>query len=121
MAQQLIETQRQNISAYFTPLPQSTTISGYVILDTKGIYNPTPTCSSSNIPCATASITVAPAVYTSTSGATQVPSTTIERFTVKITWNESYAQSVAKKQIFKFNIPMTETYVEDIANDSMLN
>jgi len=110
VAQQLIETQRPIISTYFTPTPLSKTINGFVTIDTKGIY-PANSCANSNLPCGSTSITVAPAVYTSTTGV-KTTSTTVEHFVVKITWNE---------QIAKLQVPMTETYAEDMANDSMLN
>ena len=110
VAQQLIETQRPIISTYFTPTPLTKTINGFVTIDTKGIY-PANSCANSNLPCGSTSITVTPAVYTSTTGV-QTTSTTVEHFVVKITWNE---------QITKSRVPMTETYAEDMANDSTLN
>jgi len=114
VAQQLIETQRPIISTYFTPTPllagQSKVINGFVTIDTKGIY-PANSCANSNLPCGSTSITVTPTVYTSTTGV-KTTSTTVDHFVVKISWNE---------QITKSRVPMTETYAEDMANDSMLN
>jgi len=114
VAQQLIETQRQNIASYFIPTPlisgQSKTITGPVILDTKGNYNIT-TCPGYSLPCGTAVITVTPRVYTNGAG-TSVTSTTVDHFVVSISWTE---------QILNVQVPMTETYAEDIANDPMLN
>jgi prepilin-type N-terminal cleavage/methylation domain-containing protein len=111
-AQQIIETQRQNpflvIAAGNSVTVQPNPAS--VILDTKGNYV-NATCSNPNIFCGTATITVTPAVYTSTSGA-KVTSTAIDHFVVTISWNE---------QILKLKVPMTETYAQDIVNDPMLN
>ena len=117
-AQQIIETQRQIISTYFTapigPLlsGQSTTIGpGSVILDTKGNYANTNCSSNPNIFCGTANITVTPAVYTNSVGA-KTTSTSIDHFTIKISWTE---------QILNMKVPVTEFYAEDIINDPMLN
>jgi type II secretory pathway pseudopilin PulG len=115
-AQQIIETQRSIISTYFPPpssLPLSTTIGPeQVLLDTQGNYTKADcAANAANLFCGTATITVTPALYTNSSGAT-VTSTTVEHFVVAISWNE---------QILKSQVPMTETYAEDIANDPMLN
>jgi prepilin-type N-terminal cleavage/methylation domain-containing protein len=113
-AQQIIETQRQIISSYFIPTPlsagQSKSFTGFVMLDTKGNYTNT-TCTTANIPCGIATITVTPAVYTNSAG-TSVTSTTTNHFVVQISWAE---------QLVNIPITMTETYAEDIANDPMLN
>ena len=114
-AQQLIETQRQNIFILyphtFIGRPIYITIGpSSVILDTKGNYNNT-NCNNSNIFCGTTVITVTPAVYTSSAGA-KTTSTLVDHFVVKIYWSE---------KIFKLIVPMTETYAEDIVNDPMLN
>jgi hypothetical protein len=82
-----------------------------VILDTKGNYTNTTCGSNSNIFCGTTFITVTPSVYTNNLGITTT-STTTDHFTVTINWVE---------QILKLQVPMTETYAEDIANDPMLN
>jgi len=120
-AQQLIESQRQIISTYFTsPIGPLTTCTppytvqpspASVLLDTKGNYTNTNCATNTNLFCGTALITVCPAVYTSTSGA-KTTSTLVDHFVVTISWNE---------QIGKTKIPMTEYYAEDIANDPMLN
>jgi prepilin-type N-terminal cleavage/methylation domain-containing protein len=129
VAQQLIEAQRPNIAAISTAVgpilttnpsvklgsgPISTTnpyvLTGFVTLDTKGVY-PAVSCSSGSLPCGTATVTVTPAVYTALSGS-QVTSTVSYHFVVKIIWTE---------QILNLQVPMTETYAEDIANDPMLN
>jgi prepilin-type N-terminal cleavage/methylation domain-containing protein len=114
VAQQLIETQRQLISSYFIPTSlsagQSKTISGFVMLDNKGNYTNT-TCTNAYIPCGIALITVTPTVYTNSNG-TSVTSTNVDHFVVQISWEE---------QILNIQVPMTETYAEDIANDPMLN
>jgi len=109
-AQQIIETQRQNT---FTTLSagQSKIIGpSSAILDTKGNYI-NPTCNNPNIFCGTAVITITPAVYTNSSGV-KVTNTTVDHFSVAINWYE---------QIINLQIPMTETYAEDIANDPILN
>lgn len=115
-AKQIIETQRQNISSFFTPTPllsgQSKTIGpAAVVLDTKGNYVNVICSSNPNLFCGIATITVTPAVYTNSSG-TKVTSTATDHFAVTINWFE---------QIVNLKIPMTETYSEDIANDPMLN
>ena len=129
VAQQLIETERQNISTYTNAVgpilsinPRITLGNGHisvanpyiktgpVTLDTKGIY-PATGCSNTNLPCALATITVTPAVYTPQAGPS-VTSAAVYHFVVAISWNE---------QILKSKVPMTETYAEDIANDPMLN
>ena len=116
VAQQLIETERQNIASYFTPplgpllAGQSKIITGPVILDTKGIY-PSISCPNYNLPCGTAVITITPTVYTNSIGA-KTTSTTTDHFMITISWSEN---------ILNFKVPMTETYAEDIINDPMLN
>jgi type II secretory pathway pseudopilin PulG len=115
-AQQIIETQRQNITTYFKPTPlfagQSKTIGPLsVILDTKGNYNNLNCSTNSSIFCGTSLITVTPAVYTNIAGV-KVTSLTVDHFVVQIFWFE---------QILKLKVSMTETYAEDIANDPMLN
>ena len=114
--QELIETYRQNISAYFIapigPIPLATpyVTQAFVTLDSQGVY-PTATCLNGNLPCATETTTVTPTVYTSTTGV-KTTSTTVDHFVVAIKWNEN---------ILKLKVPMTETYAADIANDTMLN
>jgi type II secretory pathway pseudopilin PulG len=112
-AQQIIETQRQNpflvIAAGNSVTVQPSPAS--VVLDTKGNYSNTNCSSNPNLFCGTAVITVTPAVYTNSFGV-KVTSTTVDHFVVKISWVE---------QIVKSQVPMTETYAEDIANDPMLN
>jgi len=125
VAQQNIETQRQIIATYFTPTPVTQSTTQPIVLDTKGNYNPV-TCTTYSppnnnapfnkppyyyLPCANMVIAVAQASYTTTGGVTTNSGTT-ERFTVTITWIE---QGLTSK------IPVTETYVEDIVNDNMLN
>jgi len=114
-AQQIIETERQNAFIVLTA-GQSQTIpstgSNAVILDTKGSYSSS-SCTNTNAGnfCGTSVIKVTPAVYTSTTGV-QTTSTTVDHFVVTISWIE---------QIVNLQVPMTETYAEDVANDTMLN
>ncbi len=110
-AQQIIETQRQNPFITLSPGQSKTIGPASAILDTKGNYANTNCSSNPNIFCGTAVITVTPAVYTNSSG-TKVTSSTVDHFVVTITWTEN---------ILKSQVPMTETYAEDIANDPMLN
>jgi prepilin-type N-terminal cleavage/methylation domain-containing protein len=119
-AKQIIETQRQIISKYFTT-PIGPIAAGHsytvlpnpssVILDTKGSYTPPLDCTNSNFVCGTAVITVAPSVYTSTSGVS-TSSTTTDHFTVTISWIE---------QILNLKVPMTVTYAADVVNDTIIN
>jgi len=109
-AQQIIETQRQNPFKILSAGQSQTIGPASAILDTKGNYS-NPTCNNPNIFCGTAVITITPAVYTNSSGV-KVTSTTVDHFSVAINWYE---------QIVNLQIPMTETYAEDIANDTMLN
>jgi len=113
VAQQLIETERQNINAFFTaPIGPLTAGQSYVIgpstvvLDTKGNYS-----SSTNYFNGVSVITVTPSVYTNASGV-QTTSTTTDHFVVTIYWTE---------QITKAKVQMNETYAADIINDPMLN
>ena len=103
-AKQIIETQRQQAVLHGTIASQS----AQVILDTKCNYN-----NSANYFYGTAVTTVTPAVYTSTSGATEPSNASIDHVVVKITWTE---------KVFNLKVPMTETYATDIImNDPMLN
>jgi len=136
VAQQIIEYQRQQPLSFFVPYlidpntipapitpPITTPISEWVMLDTKGNYINT-NCTSPNIPCGTATITITPEIYTNNTGnktsytATYQPPTgppvtyyTIAHIAVQISWNE---QGIA--------FPMNEYFAEDIiVNDPMLN
>ena len=114
-AEQIIETYRQNAFIVLSA-GQSQTIpaagANAVILDTKGNYSNS-NCGNANTGnfCGTAVITVTPAVYTSTTGV-KTTSTTVDHFVVTVSWIE---------QIINLQVPMTLTYAEDIANDTMLN
>jgi len=109
-AQQIIEMQRQNPFLTLSPGQSQTIGPASVILDTKGNYT-NATCNNTNIFCGTTVITVTPAVYTNGAGVSTTSSTT-DHFVVKISWVE---------QIINLQVPMTETYAEDIINDPMLN
>jgi prepilin-type N-terminal cleavage/methylation domain-containing protein len=109
-AQQIIETQRQNPFLVLAAGQSVAQGPSSVILDTKGNYA-NPNCNNTNIFCGTAVITVTPAVYTNSLGV-KTTSTTVDHFVITINWVE---------QILKLKVPMTETYAEDIANDTMLN
>ena len=109
-AQQIIETERQATFVTLTAGQSKTIGPSFVILDTKGNYTNT-NCGNPNIFCGTATITIKPAVYTSTAGV-QTTNTIVDHFIVQISWVE---------QILKSQVQMTETYAEDIANDPMLN
>lgn len=106
-AQQILETQRQNPFLVIAAGHSVASGPSSVVLDTKGNYI-NPNCNNSNVFCGTATITVTPAVYSNSA----IPSTTVDHFVVTISWVE---------QIVKLKVPMTETYAEDIANDTMLN
>lgn len=110
-AQQIIETQRQNTFITLAAGGSKTIGPAAVVLDTKGNYSNTNCSSNPNLFCGTALITVTPAVYTTSAGV-QTTSAVVNHFVVKINWVE---------QILKLQVPMTETYAEDIANDSTLN
>ncbi len=110
-AQQIIETQRQNPFLIILPGHSVTIGPAAVVLDTKGNYANTNCSTNPNLFCGTASVTVTPAVYTKSSGA-QLTSAVVDHFVVQISWVE---------RISALQVPMTETYAEDIANDPMLN
>ncbi|MBF0570985.1 MAG: type II secretion system protein [Candidatus Omnitrophica bacterium] len=132
VAQQLIETQRQQPVSYFAPQlaavnPNSTPLIGRVALDTKGDYSNTDCNSNPNLFCGNATVTVAPVVYTNNTGIKTASPTAvfapsigapysyyiIAHLTVQIKWTE---------QIVNLQVPMTENYATDIiVNDSMLN
>ena len=109
-ALQIIETQRQNAFITLAAGASRTIGPSSVILDTKGNYA-TVNCANTNIFCGTASITITPAVYTNSAG-TRTTNTLVDHYVVTINWVE---------QILKFQVPMTEIYAEDIANDPVLN
>jgi type II secretory pathway pseudopilin PulG len=114
-AQQIIETERQGAfivlaAGHSQTIPAAG--ANAVILDTKGNFSFN-TCNNANAGafCGTSVITVTPAVYTSTTGV-QTTSTSVDHFVVTISWIE---------QIINLQVPMTETFAEDVANDTMLN
>jgi type II secretory pathway pseudopilin PulG len=112
-AQQIIENQRQSA---FVVVPAGTTVTilpspSSVILDTKGNYA-SANCNNNSIFCGTAVVKATQAVYTGTNGVAQAASTTVDHYVVTIQWIE---------QIVNLKVPMTETYAEDIVNDTMLN
>ena len=110
-AQQIIETQRQQP---FTPLtPGQSFVIGpaSVVLDTKGNYTDSNCATNLSLFCGNVIITMTPAVYTNGAGV-QTTNTAINHVVVTITWTE---------QIVKFQVPVSEIYAEDIANDPMLN
>ena len=109
-AQQLIETQRQSAFVVLAAGQSSVIGPANVLLDTKGNYNNT-NCNNANVYCGTTTITITPTVYTTQAGATST-STTVDHVKVQIFWTE---------QILNLKVPMTETYAEDIANDTMIN
>lgn len=110
-AQQIIETQRQNPFINLSPGQSQTIGPAAVVLDTKGNYANTNCSTNPNLFCGTAVVTVTPTVYTNSFGVSTT-STMADHFTVQISWVE---------QILQLQVPMTETYAEDIANDPMLN
>lgn len=112
-AQQIIETQRQTSPFIVLTAGQSKIIGpASVILDTKGNYNNLNCSTNTSIFCGTATVTVTPTVYTSTTGVKGPASTVMDHFVVLINWNE---------QILNSKVAMSETYAEDVANDPMLN
>jgi len=113
-AQQIIETQRQKPFVIVLPGFPQTIGPNSVILDTKGNYS-NPTCANSNVFCGNSTITITPAQYTSTSGV-KTNSPYVDHYVVAITWVESFNVLNVIKQV-----PFTEYYAEDIANDPMLN
>ncbi len=127
-AQQIIETQRQEPISYFAPKlatqnPVNTTITGAVVLDTKGNYSNTICNSNVNIFCGTATITVTPETYTNNAG--QITTSPTAIFTPSIGAPYSYytmAHLAIKISWIEHKIPMNEYYAEDIiVNDPMLN
>lgn len=110
VAQQILETQRQNPFITLTAGQTSTIGPSSVVLDTKGNYNNT-TCGNSNAFCGTAVVTVTPTVYTNAAGV-KTTSSTVNHFVVQIYWNE---------KISVLFVPITETFAEDMANDPILN
>jgi len=117
-AQQLLETQRQNISAYFTPPlgPLSpgqvvTILTGAVALDTKGNYANTNCATNPSLFCGVATITITPTVYNNNGVLTT--SSSVDHLVVTIQWNENILN--------KAKVAVSETYAEDLANDPMLN
>jgi len=113
-AQEILENYRQTP---FANLVIGTTLTTNVLLDTKGNYNNT-LCNVSGVFCGTTNTTITQAVYTNSAGVQSPPSATVDHVVVKIYWNEPYSNSKIKGSPF---IPMTETYAEDIVNDTMLN
>ena len=101
LAELIIEKERQLPFANIT----SQTATNYP-LDTKGNYN-----SSAGYFYATVVITVGPAVYTSTTGATSI-NANIDHVALQISWIEQRGKSP---------VTITENYTGDIANDKMLN
>ena len=132
VAQQLIETTRQQPLSYFAPQlatlnPTSTPITGQVALDTKGDYSNINCSTNPTLFCGNAVISVTPEVYVNSAGAkiypqaaTYTPASgapytyySIAHVVVQISWNE---------QIIHISVPMTETYAADvIVDDPMLN
>lgn len=133
-AQQIIETQRQQPISYFAPMLKTTTptiITAWVMLDTGGNYNNT-TCTSGNLPCGTATITITPKIYTYSVGPPLIQNTatyqppapgvaysyyTIAHIDVAISWSEQISTTKVSKKVL-----MNENYDADImVNDALLN
>ena len=113
-AQQIIETQRQN--AFFSFIGRTfskhSALRQCDILDTKGNYANRPRCDQYQYFLRYRCYYRDPVGLYQLPPGSRPPARPVDHFVVSISWTE---------QILKLQVPMTETYAEDIANDTMLN